>query len=71
MKEEPQLIRIAANKDGEIAIDQEGKRKLPGRGAYICRTQSCIALANKNKGLERSLKRAIPQEIYEQLVTVY
>ena len=71
MKEESQLIRITCNKEGEVAIDKQGKRKLPGRGAYICHNEKCKELAQKTKGLERSFKRAIPQEIYEQLVTVY
>ena len=38
-----------------------------GRGAYICADPGCLRLARKNKGLERSLKTAIPQEVYESL----
>ena len=31
------------------------------------RTVECLKKAEKSKGLERSLKTAIPKEIYEQL----
>jgi len=38
-----------------------------GRGAYLCRSGECLAKARKNRGLERSLKMRIPDEIYENL----
>jgi len=60
MKEKPSLIRIASTAAGEIHIGD----KVPGRGAYICRNEDCIKKAHKIKGLERSLKRGIPSEIY-------
>ena len=33
----------------------------------ICQSSECLKKAIKNKGLERSLKVNIPQEVYEQL----
>ena len=64
------LIRLACDTAGNFTIDPaEGKRKSPGRGAYLCRNTDCFAKAQKSKGLERSFKRAIPAEIYEQLKT--
>jgi predicted RNA-binding protein YlxR (DUF448 family) len=65
MKEKSELIRIAATASGKVHLDESGKA--PGRGAYICKNETCIKKANKIKGLERSLKRAVPSEIYEQL----
>lgn len=44
---------------------QTGKKN--GRGAYLCADSECLKKAEKSKGLERSLKTAIPKEIYEQL----
>ena len=38
-----------------------------GRGAYLCFSKECLQKAIKNKGLERSLKMQIPQEVYENL----
>jgi len=58
------LIRLAC--DGDTFVINSHK-KSPGRGAYICKNQACFTKAQKSKGLERSFKRAIPAEIYEQL----
>ena len=63
MKIKSALMRVAANANGEVSVDISGRA--PGRGAYICRNQDCLKKAHKTKGLERSLKRGIPSEIYE------
>jgi hypothetical protein len=39
-----------------------------GRGAYVCKSKKCIEQARKTKALERSLKKAIPADIYTQLL---
>ena len=67
MKDKSTLIRVAANPNGEVQIDPSGKAH--GRGAYICPNTTCLQKAQKSKGLERSLKRNIPPEIYEHLST--
>lgn len=64
-KEKRDLVRIVRTKEGEITIDATGKKN--GRGAYICKSNDCLAKAVRSKGLERSFKMAIPEEIYEQL----
>ena len=46
-------------------LDATGKKN--GRGAYICFSKECLKKARKNKGLERSFKMSIPEEIYERL----
>ena len=38
-----------------------------GRSAYLCPTQSCLQAAQKKNRLGRSLKAAIPPEIYQTL----
>ena len=50
---------------GEICIDATGRKN--GRGAYICPNMDCLKQAMKNRGLERSLKTAIPETVYQQL----
>ena len=70
MKDAAQLIRISCDSAGSITIDAPGcKKKSPGRGAYLCRNENCLAKTQKTKGMERSFKRAIPKEIYAQLKT--
>jgi predicted RNA-binding protein YlxR (DUF448 family) len=43
-------------------IDKTGIKN--GRGAYLCMTKECLVRAGKNKGLERSLKMSIPNDVY-------
>ncbi len=62
MKPKRELIRIIRTMEDEILTDATGKKN--GRGAYLCPTQECFRLAVKNKGLERSLKTAVPKEVY-------
>lgn len=65
MKPKKELIRILRTEEEEFVIDTTGKKN--GRGAYLCPQKECFTLAVKNKGLERSFKQAIPQEVYERL----
>ena len=65
MKGKKDMMRVLKTADGSICLDVTGKKN--GRGAYVCKTQDCLKLAHKNKGLERSFKMSIPQEVYETL----
>lgn len=65
MKPKKELIRIFHQETGEISIDLTGKKN--GRGAYICANENCLQLAQKNKGLSRSLKVEIPADIFDEL----
>ena len=53
------------NLEEEIVLDTTGKKN--GRGAYLCLSRECLDKAIKNHGLERSLKTAVPDEVYERL----
>ena len=59
------MIRIIRTPEGEVMIDETGRKN--GRGAYLCRSGACLALARKRSGLEHSLKMKIEAEIYEKL----
>lgn len=59
------MIRVVRDKEGTISIDETGKKS--GRGAYLCLDAECLNKARKKRGLERSLKCAVPPEIYEEL----
>ncbi len=65
MKSKKEMLRVIKTADDEILLDATGKKN--GRGAYVCFSQECLEKAIKNKGLERSLKTAIPEEIYQSL----
>ena len=59
------MIRVLKTTDDQIILDATGKKN--GRGAYLCFSKECLQKAMKSKGLERSLKMPIPQEVYESL----
>jgi uncharacterized protein len=64
--EKRDLLRIVRQPDGTLRYDPKGK--LSGRGAYVCARTSCIALARKQKKLERSLKvSSVPEDVFVEL----
>ena len=65
MKDNREMMRVLKTAEGPIVLDITGKKN--GRGAYLCMTKECFVKARKNKGLERSFKMSIPDEIYERL----
>ena len=65
MKPKKELMRILKTESGEFIVDAAGKKN--GRGAYICRSLDCLKSAVKSRGLERSFKQEIPQDVYDRL----
>ena len=65
MRDKKDLIRVIKTSDGEIRLDTTGRAN--GRGAYICNSAECLKKAVKNRGLEKSLKAQIPEDILEQM----
>ncbi len=65
MKSKKEMLRVLKTTDDTIEIDATGRKN--GRGAYLCPSTDCWKKAVKSKGLERSLKIAIPKEVYEML----
>ena len=65
MKMKTELVRVIKTPDNQICLDKTGR--MNGRGAYICLNKDCYNKAVKSKGIERSLKVAIPEEIYEAI----
>ena len=65
MKNKREMIRVLKTTGDEIEIDATGRKN--GRGAYLCPSVDCYQKAVKNRGLERTLKMAIPKSVYEML----
>ena len=65
MKDRQEMIRVIRDSDGEIHIDDTNR--MNGRGAYLCRSLTCLETAVKRRGLERTLKHAVDPAIYELL----
>ena len=65
MKDKKDMLRILKTNNEEVVLDTTGKQN--GRGAYLCFSNECLEKATKNKGIERSLKMAIPSSVYDDL----
>ena len=65
MKGKKEMMRVLKTPEGPIVLDVTGRKN--GRGAYLCRNLDCLRKAEKNKGLERSFKMNIPDEVYRNL----
>ena len=60
------MIRVIKTPENEIMLDATGRKTDRWRHTSV-QILGVLRLARKNKGLERSLKTAIPQEVYESL----
>lgn len=66
MFEKRDLIRVVRSPEGEISLDDRGKK--PGRGAYLCKDPACLKKAQRSKALERAFSVSIPDSVYELLI---
>lgn len=60
-----ELFRVVKTPDGKIFLDDE-KGKTNGRGAYICKSEQCVAKCAKSKILNRQLGET-DEEVYAEL----
>ena len=60
------LIRVVRTPEQTIEIT--GKKN--GHGAYISKSLETLALAKKNKALQRALETEIPDEVYQELEAI-
>ena len=65
MKNKKDLIRVVRSPEGEISLDFKGKK--PGRGAYVCPEEACLAKARKSRALERAFSAPMPDEVWAGL----
>jgi len=61
MKPKNELLRVVKSPSAEIAVDPNGK--MPGRGAYICRSNDCFTKIIKSNALSRAFKTKISEDI--------
>ena len=59
------LLRVTKGPGGFL-LDVLGKQ--PGRGAYVCAQDWCVASAKKHRGFERSYKGSFPKELYDEIL---
>jgi predicted RNA-binding protein YlxR (DUF448 family) len=59
------LLRVVRAPDGTVAYDPTGKAH--GRGAYVCREETCIAGAFARGGLSHALSTPVPAVLADEL----
>ncbi len=64
-KEKRSMVRVVKTAENNVCLDETGK--MNGRGAYICKNTECLLRALQSKGLERSLKTNILEEVIQKL----
>ncbi len=62
------MIRVVRSKEGEVSVDVTGKKV--GRGAYVSKAEAAVDIARKKNILDRQLDAKVPDEIYEELLTL-
>lgn len=67
MKPKKELQRIVKSPEGVISVDRVGR--MPGRGAYVCKSVECLKKAQKTRALERALETQIDSGVFETLLT--
>ncbi|WP_317617088.1 RNase P modulator RnpM [Bombilactobacillus thymidiniphilus] len=59
------LVRIVRNKEGEVSLDETGKK--PGRGAYVGLDPKAVQVAAKKHTLDKIFQCELSDEFYEEL----
>ncbi|MDD5866887.1 RNase P modulator RnpM [Lachnospiraceae bacterium YH-ros2228] len=60
-----EMFRLVRKTDGSVSLDPTGREN--GRGAYLCKSESCLDKAIQKKLIERSLKAAVDPAVYDQV----
>jgi predicted RNA-binding protein YlxR (DUF448 family) len=62
------MVRLVRTPEGKLVIDETGKQN--GRGAYLCRQQSCWETVLKGNQLANALKMDIEEEDRKRLLHI-
>jgi len=65
MKPKKELLRAVRTPQGEVVLDETGKKA--GRGAYVCYDAACLRRALKQKQLDRALETHLNEETVQAL----
>lgn len=60
------LMRVVRTPDGVVETDPTGKKA--GRGAYLCRSLTCVQVAIKAKKLDKALKVTLSADTAQALL---
>jgi len=60
-----ELVRVVRTPEGDVVVDETGKRN--GRGAYLCPTRACWETALSRGLLNRALRTNLTEDAKAQL----
>ena len=60
-----ELVRVLRTPEGEVVLDLTGK--CSGRGAYICKSLSCLKKARKARRIENALECSVSDEVFDRM----
>ncbi len=63
--EKTSMMRVVRSPEGSAVYDPT--KRIMGRGAYLCYNRKCIDIARKRRALERALKIATTDSLWEEL----
>ena len=69
------MLRLVADEKGRILFDE--KQRLPGRGAYVCPAQPCVAKLFTKHGDKRlryafrGKARELPQKTIDKILEIF
>jgi predicted RNA-binding protein YlxR (DUF448 family) len=64
-REKRDLLRVVRAPDGSVGYDASGRAN--GRGAYVCRDETCISTATGRGGLAHALEATLPATLADDL----
>ena len=64
-KAQSELIRLVLDSDNEVKLNE--KKKLFGKGAYICNSEKCFDILIKKCVLSRAFRKNVSQKEHERL----
>ncbi len=64
-KPQSELIRLVMTGENEVVTNE--KKKLFGRGAYICNSEKCFDILIKKGVLSRAFRKNVSQKEHEKL----
>ena len=64
-KPKVELIRVVRTPEGDTVLDFTGNKS--GRGAYICKSLSCLKKARRSQRIAKNLGCEISDEIYDTM----
>ena len=65
MKPKKEMLRIVKTPEGELAIDQTGKKN--GRGAYVSMEPELVEKAQKNRAFDKQFDMVVEESFYKEL----